>query len=1065
MPFGPVDSQADFVALEHNMLERWRRADLLEQVKASRKGANPWVFYEGPPTANARPGLHHVWPRAFKDLWMRFQTMRGHDVPRKGGWDCHGLPVEIEVEKELGISFKHEIEALGVEEFNRRCRESVGRYVNDFVALTERSAVWIDTRDTYWTLNNDYIESVWWLVRQLYEQGLLYEGHRVVPYCPRCGTALSSHELGQPGAYRDITEPSIFVRFPVVDRDVDLLVWTTTPWTLISNTGAAVGPDIEYVRVRSTDSAGLRGPNAAAGLRGPNAVERGRDLVMAAALAPEDAEVVDRWLGRDLVGWRYQRPFQFLPIDERGQRVVPGDFVSTEEGSGIVHLAPAFGADDMEAGKAHDLPVLNPVGADGAFTEQVPPWQGRQVKAADREIIDDLAARGVLVREEAYTHAYPHCWRCGTALIYWAKNSWFVRTSEHKGDLLRENERINWDPEHIKHGRFGDWLQNNVDWALSRDRYWGTPLPIWRCMHGHDTCIGSVAELSELARRDLSELDLHRPYVDAVELSCPVCDMPARRLPPVLDAWFDSGSMPSAQHHYPFGDKAAFERNFPADFICEAIDQTRGWFYSLLAVNTLVFDSTPYLNVVVLALVVDEFGQKMSKSKGNVLDPWQILETFGADALRWYFFSAGSPWTSRRVYEDGIREATRKTLLTVWNVFAFFATYADIDGWEPEPDDALPQPTHVLDRWVLAVLDTAVVEVTERMDAFDALGASAAVAGLVDDLSNWYVRRSRPRFWGAGGAGDPVALATLHHCLVVTAQLLAPFCPFLADELYTRLTGVRGPNAMIGNTSVHLSDWPEPSAWADAGLVAEMAAARRLVGLGRAARTDAGVRLRQPLRRALLLYPDAELSDDVRQEVASELNVQGLEDVASLEELMSWTVVPNFRALGPRLGRKVNEVKQALAEADGAALRRQLEAQGWIEVAGERLERGDVEVRAGGHEEFALAQEGGWAVALDLELDDDLRHAGMARELVRELNDLRKRLDLALTDRVAVRVGAGPRLAAALDAHDDWVAQEVLAASLEVVPPGSPAGGAYEIAIDEEPARVELRAVTSSPGS
>ncbi|MDQ3978069.1 MAG: isoleucine--tRNA ligase, partial [Actinomycetota bacterium] len=1016
MPFGPVDSQADFVALEHKVLERWREADLLEQVKASRKGASPWVFYEGPPTANARPGLHHVWPRAFKDLWMRFQTMRGHDVPRKGGWDCHGLPVEIEVEKELGLRSKHEIEAFGVEEFNRRCRESVRRYVNDFEALTERSAVWIDTRDTYWTLSNDYIESVWWLVRQLYDKGLLYEGHRVVPYCPRCGTALSSHELGQPGAYRDVTELSIYVRFPVVGADYDLLVWTTTPWTLISNVAAAVGPDIEYVRVSSADP-GLGGPTSAGG----------RDLVMAAALAPEGAEVTERWLGSQLVGWRYQRPFEFLPVDDRAQRVVAGSFVTTDEGTGIVHLAPAFGVDDMEVGKAEDLPMLNPVGADGAFDASVPPWQGVQVKAADRGIIEDLASRGVLVREEAYTHAYPHCWRCGTPLIYWAKNSWFVRTSERKADLLRENETINWHPEHIKHGRFGDWLQNNIDWALSRDRFWGTPLPIWRCANGHDTCIGSVAELSELAglrgpnaeqSRDLTDLDLHRPYVDGVELACPAagCGERAHRLPPVLDAWFDSGSMPSAQHHYPFGEAADFEEHFPADFICEAIDQTRGWFYSLLAVNTLVFDSTPYRNVVCLALVVDEFGQKMSKSKGNVIDPWTIFESFGADALRWYFFSAGSPWTSRRVYEDGIREATRKTLLTLWNVFAFFATYADIEGWEPPADDALPQASHVLDRWVLSALDGTVVEVTERLEAFDALAASAALASFVDDLSNWYVRRSRPRFWGASGAagasgqagGDPVALVTLHQCLVVTSQLLAPFCPFLADELFTRLSPL---------PSVHLSDWPEPTAAADAGLAAEMAAARRLVGLGRAARTDATVRLRQPLRRALLLHPGTELSEEVRREIASELNVKALEDVVSLEELMTWTVVPNFRALGPRLGHKVNAVKQALAEADGAALRRQLESEGFVEVAGERLEPGDVEIRAGGHEEFALAQEGGWAVALDLELDDDLRNEGVARELVRELNDLRKRLDLALTDRIAVRIAAGPRVSAAMDAH------------------------------------------------
>ena len=1041
MPFGPVDAQADFVALEGRVLERWRQQDLFGQAKALRKGATPWVFYEGPPTANARPGLHHVWPRAFKDLWIRFQTMRGYDVPRKGGWDCHGLPVEIQIEKELGLHNKHEIERFGVEEFNRRCRESVRRYVGDFVALTERSGVWIDTIDTYWTMSNDYVESVWWLVHKLYEDGLLYEGHRVVPYCPRCGTALSSHELGQPGAYVDVTDPSIYVRFPVPDRDVDLLVWTTTPWTLISNVAAAVGTDIEYVRVRSKDGT--------------------RDLVMAADRAPEGAEVVERWPGADLVGWRYQRPFDFLPIDDRGQRVVPGTFVSTDEGSGIVHLAPAFGADDMEVARTEGLPVLNPVGPDGAFTDVVTRWAGRQVKAVDREIIQDLDERGLLVREEPYLHAYPHCWRCGTALIYWAKNSWFVRTSERKTDMLRENERINWYPEHIKHGRFGDWLENNIDWALSRDRYWGTPLPIWRCVNGHDTCVGSVADLGDLASlrgpnamdsRDVSDLDLHRPYVDEITFPCPECGGAATRLLPVLDAWFDSGSMPSAQHHFPFEDEEAFEAQFPADFICEAIDQTRGWFYSLLAVNTLVFGSTPYRNVVCLAHVVDEFGFKMSKSKGNVIDPWEIFDTFGADALRWYFFSAGSPWTSRRVYEDGIREATRKTLLTLWNVFSFFATYADIEGWEPGASADTP-PTHVLDRWVLGRLDRAVLKVADDLDAFDALGASSEVAAFVDDLSNWYVRRSRPRFWGAGGEVDHSALATLHRCLVVTAQLLAPLCPFLADELYTRLTG---------DVSVHLSDWPAAGTadgGRDEGLDGEMAAVRRLVGLGRAARTDGGIKLRQPLPRALLLHPGAELSDDVRAEIADELNVKVLEDVDTLAGLLTWTVVPNFRALGPRLGKRVNDVKLALAEADGSAIRRQLEEQGYAEVAGERLGPGDVEVRAGHHEDFAVVQDGGWAVALDLELDDALRAEGVARELTRELNELRKTVGLALTDRIALRLAAGPTVSAALAGHRDAVARDVLAVSLDVVAPGSLGADAHRLDIDGEPLAVTLEVV------
>ncbi|MDQ4068692.1 MAG: isoleucine--tRNA ligase, partial [Actinomycetota bacterium] len=928
--------------------------------------------------------------------------------------------------------------AFGIAAFNERCRQSVQRYVADWEALTERSGVWIDTDDAYWTLDNGYIESVWWLLRQLWDKGLLYEGHRVTPYCPRCGTALSSHELGQPGVYREVVDPAAYVRFPVVGGEADLLVWTTTPWTLISNVAAAVGPDIEYARVR--------------------AAEGGRDLVMAASRVVEGSQIVERFRGADLIGVRYSRPYELLPLDGFEPRVVSADFVSTEEGSGIVHLAPAFGADDMEVGRANNLPVLNPVGPDGAFDERITPWAGRGVKDADRDIVADLHRRGLLVMAEEYRHSYPHCWRCGTPLIYWAKTSWFVSTSERQADLLRENERINWHPDHIKHGRFGDWLQNNVDWALSRDRYWGTPLPIWRCPTGHDTCIGSVEELSRRSGLDLSRLDLHRPAVDRIPLPCSHegCAETARRVTPVLDAWFDSGSMPSAQHHYPFGDRAQFDLtatldgsppHYPADFICEAIDQTRGWFYSLLAVNTLVFDSTPYRNVVCLAHIVDQDGQKMSKSKGNVIDPWDIFNQFGSDALRWYFFSAGSPWTNRRVYEEGIRESTGKTLLTLWNVFSFFATYADLDGWQPGDWTT----NHVMDRWVLSQLRDTIVKVTEDLEGFDALGAATAIATFVDDLSNWYVRRSRPRFWGGPGQpSDGGAHAVLYRCLVVTSQLLAPFCPFLADELHRVLTG---------SASVHVTDWPRAVGPPDTGLAEEMEAARRLVGLGRAARTDAGVRTRQPLRRALLLHPGVGLSDEVKAEIMSELNVRALEDVESLSDLMTWTVVPNFRALGPRLGKKVNEVKAALAQADGSEVRRVLDLQGYVDIAGERLGPDDVEVRADRHEDFAVAQEGGWAVALDLELDDDLRLEGLARELVRDLNDLRKQRDLALSDRISLTVEAGPRLTAALEAHRQWVMAQVLAAELVLGPASEEAAS---LDVDAEQVRVDLRVTAAA---
>jgi len=1053
MPFGPVDPDFDLVAIERQQLERWDRLGLQEKARQLRAGGPPWVFYEGPPTANGRPGLHHVWARVFKDLYPRFRTMQGYQVPRKGGWDCHGLPVELAMEKELGLSSKADIEEFGVAAFNQRCRESVLRYVDDWTDLTRRAGVWIDTEDAYWTLDNDYIESVWWLVGQLWDAGLLYEGHRVSPYCARCGTALSSHELGQPDVYRDVTDPSVFVRFPLDATDgpaagADLCVWTTTPWTLVSNVAACVGPDITYVRV----------PASAMGTSG-------RDLVMAGALVPEDAlaEVTATFPGSDLVGLTYQRPFDLvdLPDDHPGDawRVVADGFVSTTEGSGIVHLAPAFGEDDARIARAEGLPVVNPVGPDGAFLEGVGPWAGEFVKDADAGIVSALDDQGLLVRHVPYDHSYPHCWRCSTPLIYWAKTSWFVRTSERRDLLVDANETVNWQPPFIKHGRFGQWLANNVDWALSRDRFWGTPLPIWRCSDcEQDTCISSVAELAERSGTDVAGLDLHRPFVDEVTVACGSCGGEARRLPPVLDAWFDSGAMPSAQHHFPFagrpGDTSGgLPGSFPADFICEAIDQTRGWFYSLLAINALVFGQSPYRNVVCLALVVDEHGAKMSKSRGNVIDPFDLFDGQGADALRWYFFSQGQPWTTRRVFDEGIREATRQTLVTLWNVHSFFCTYADIAGFIP--DGSAPAPTHVLDRWILSRLDELVGTVTAALEDFDALSGATALAAFVDDLSNWYVRRSRARFWRSE---DTTAMHTLHHCLVTTATVLAPFCPFLADDLYATLTA---PVA-TGDTpeSVHLADWPGTGGHLDPGLDAEMAAARRLVGLGRSARTEAKVKVRQPLARALLLHDGPPLGAEVTAEVAGELNVRALEEIDTLSGLLRWQVLPNFRALGPRLGPGVNDIKQALAVADGTALKAELDATGTVEVAGVTLSAGEVEVRADRHEAFALVEDEGWAVALDLDLDDGLRAEGTAREVVRALNELRKASGFDIADRVEVRLGAPTALAGPIGTHREWIAGEVLATTLDVVAPDEVPDGAA-VDIDGTSLVVHLRRTTT----
>ena len=1021
MPFESVPSRFEPVALEERVARRWRDGQVFAESLRRREGAPEWVFYEGPPTANGRPGIHHVLGRVFKDLYPRFHTMRGRYVARKGGWDCHGLPVEVEVEKELGFSGKPQILEYGIEAFNQRCRESVYRYVEDWSALTARIGMWIDTADAYWTLTNEYIESVWWVVRQMWDRDLIYEGFKVVPYCGRCGTALSSHELGQPGAYRDLTEPSVYVRFPVSDRDFDLLVWTTTPWTLVSNVAAAVGPGLEYVRVRGRDGR--------------------RDVVMAAgrvaAALGDDAEVVGPVPVVDLVGLRYERPFDFLPIDPGANRVVAADFVTLEEGSGIVHLAPAFGEVDREAAEREGLPVLNPVGPDARFDASVPaPYAGRFVKDADPDLVDALAAEGKLEAVVDYTHSYPHCWRCGTPLIYWAKPTWFASTSAHLDALLRENETIGWHPEHIKHGRFGDWLENNVDWALSRDRFWGTPIPVWRCRDcAADTCIGSVTELSERAGADLSDLDLHRPYVDDVPIACEACGGRAFRVEPVLDAWFDSGSMPSAQFHYPFEHEDLFERRFPADFICEAIDQTRGWFYSLLAVNTLVFDRSPYRNVVCHGLIVAGDGQKMSKSKGNVIDPWTVLDTRGADALRWNLLSAGSPWTTRRVSEASIDESTRRFLVTLWNTYSFFVTYANIDGWTPETAASTDRASHVLDRWARSRLHTTVGDVTAALDGFDALRAAQALAALVDDLSNWYVRRSRARFWKES---DRAAHATLHECLVTLAKLMAPFCPFVADELYDNLSD--------DSDSVHLADWPEADPAAiDPELEAVMALARQIVSLGRAARTDSKLRVRQPLRRALVLLPrGTTLPDEVTAEVADELNVKALEPITDLEGLITYEVVPNFAKLGPRAGKHMPGLKQALMAADGAEVRRTLAEDGSyrVEVDGESFEVGpdDVEVRATSHEELALAQEGHAAVALDTVLDDDLRLEGIAREVVRALNDQRKADGFEIADRIRVWLRSEGAGRDALERHGDWIKDDVLAVDYDVAEPDGSEG-------------------------
>ncbi|MGH8930053.1 MAG: isoleucine--tRNA ligase, partial [Egibacteraceae bacterium] len=811
MAFEPVDQQPDLSALEKRILERWRERDVFRRSLERTAGGPLFCFYEGPPTANGRPGVHHVEARVFKDIFPRYRTMRGNHVPRMAGWDCHGIPVELEVEKQLGFNRKTQIEEYGVAAFNARCRESVTRYVDDWERLTERIGFWVDTDGAYWTMSTEYVESVWWSLKELFDRELLYEDYRIVPYCPRCGTALSDHEVAQ--GYQQTEHPSIYVRLPVetgplAGEGADLLIWTTMPWTLISNTAAAVGENIRYVLARG-GRAGDR-PVVLAADRLADALGDGAEILRDAALD-------------ELIDARYRAPFDFVgpgSADDPGgdasswRYVVVGDFVKTDEGSGIVHTGAAFGEDDMRLAREHGMPVVTPVNAEGRFDERVDAYAGMFVMDTHARIIDDLRDAGLLVHAGTYTHTYPFCWRCKTPLLYYAKLSWYIATTRFRDRLLRENAEVDWRPPHIRDGRYGNWLENNVDWALSRERYWGTPLPFWRCGDcGHTVAVGSLAELGKRAGTDLSALDPHRPYVDDVTFACEACGGPMHRVPEVIDAWYDSGAMPFAQFGYPHvpGSVERFTAMFPADYTAEGIDQTRGWWYSLEAVATLLFDRSSYRRALCLGHIVDADGRKMSKSVGNVLDPWMLIDTHGADALRWLLAVEGNPWQSRRVGDEPLREVTRKLLLTVWNTYYFFVTYALLEGWAPDQAAPAIPDRPVMDRWILAELADVTAEADAALTDFDATRAGRRLAGFADDLSNWYVRRSRGRFWntdpGARQGDTQAAFATLHACLTTLAGLLAPFTPFLAEELYENL--VRGVNGHAED-SVHLAAYPVP---------------------------------------------------------------------------------------------------------------------------------------------------------------------------------------------------------------------------------------------------------------
>jgi len=1040
MSFKEVTGRYDGPALEEEVLAFWREHDVFAETLKQSDGRPHFSFNEGPPTANGKPGIHHVLARSFKDAFPRYKTMRGYHVPRKAGWDTHGLPVEHEVEKELGIFDKKEIEEkVGIAEFTRRCRESVMRYIGDWEKMTERMGFWVNLDEAYYTLDNGYIESVWQLLKNIWDKDLIYRGYKVVPYDPRIGATLSSHELAQ--GYRDVEDPSIFVRFNVVgEKDTSFLVWTTTPWTLPANLLLAVHDDIDYVYVETDDET----------------------LILAQALCEtvlRDTEykIVRKVKGSELVGARYERLFDFLSIDGDAFRVVSAEFVSTESGTGIVHTAPPYGVDDLALGQEHGLPVVHAVGQDGLFLPEIEPVAGMFFKDADKPIIRLLKERGLMFRSERYLHSYPFGWRTGDPIIYYAKNAWYIRTSEHKDRMVELNQDINWVPETIRDGRFGNWLENNVDWALSRERFWGTPLPVWVNDDGDYLCLGSVAELEQLTGRSLTELDLHRPAVD--EVTFDKDGKTYRRVPEVIDCWFDSGAMSYAQWHYPFENKDVFDQHFPADFICEAIDQTRGWFYTLHAIATLVSDSVAYKNCICLSHIVDKDGKKMSKSVGNIVNPYDVFDTVGADALRWYFLARLSPEAQKRISVEIVADVASSFINTFWNTYGFFVLYARLDDVDLGDDIPLADRPEI-DRWAIALLHRTVRICTEALDAFDAKRAGDAIESFVDQLSNWYVRRNRRRFWKSTDPDDKrSAYLTLYECLDVAHRIMAPFAPFLAENVYQNLVRSRDPDAPL---SVHMTDWPQhDAAIEDDQLLFEISVVQKVAGLARAARGQSGVRTRQPLSRLLIRAPDdaaAKALADHQDQILEELNVKSIEFIARDAGLVSYRIKPHLPRIGKQYGKLIPKIKQALDAIDGAVIAGAVARDENVEldVEGQTVTLGpeDLLIETSSAEGYACGEDGGYLTALDTSLNEELVLEGVARELVRTVQDARKQTGLEVSDRIVLGISGSAGVEAALTAHRDYLMAETLAVEWQVGQPNPRLS--EERILDDEKWRIEI---------
>ena len=1009
-----VSTELSFADREKEVVKFWKDNDVFEKSIENRRDGEIYTFFDGPPTANGKPHIGHVLTRAIKDLIPRYRTMKGYKVLRKAGWDTHGLPVELEVEKALGISGKPQIENYGVEDFIKKCKDSVFTYQSDWEEMSDRVGFWADMNDPYVTYHNDYIESVWWALRQIWDKGLLYKGHKIMPYCPRCGTALSSHEVAQ--GYKDVKENSIIAKFPIKGTENEyLLAWTTTPWTLPSNVALCVNPDETYIKVDCGEE----------------------KYILAEALSEKvlDCEftVLEKYVGKDLCGMEYIPLYDFAKPDKKAYFVVADGYVTMDDGTGIVHIAPAFGEDDSRVGKENDLPFVNLVNTQGKYIDGVGEWSGLFVKDADKLIIRDLKERNQAFAVIPFEHSYPFCWRCDTPLLYYACDTWFIEMTKVRDKLLKNNEKVNWMPDNIKHGRFGNFLENIIDWGLSRSRYWGTPLPIWECECGHKHVIGSVAELHEMGINCPDDIELHKPYVDRVKLRCEKCGGEMTRVPEVIDCWFDSGSMPFAQWHYPFENKELFEQNFPADFISEAIDQTRGWFYTLMAISTLLFDEAPYKNVVVLGHVQDEKGAKMSKHKGNVIAPMDILNDQGSDAVRWYFYSNSAPWLPNRFSAKNVSESQRKFLGTLWNTYAFYVLYAEIDKFDPTEHTLDVNKISVLDKWILSKLNRAVDAADKFLADYKITEATRVIQEFTDELSNWYVRRSRERFWGTEMTDDKIsAYMTLYTVLVEFSKACAPFIPFMTEQIYQNLVISVDKSAPL---SVHLCDYPTVKPEFDfPEIERDMDAIRKVVMLGRACRNDASIKNRQPVAK-IFVQSDKKINDDYIYIILDELNVKAVEFTDNADEFISYKFKPQMRTMGPKYGKLMKPIFEVLNTMNGGEVMADLNAGKTVsfEVEGTHVElmRDDVLVETEKKDGYVSSSDMGCTVVLDTNLTDELIEEGFVREIISKLQTMRKESGFEVQDNIKIVFSSDEKLEKIIERNKSEISEQTLAVSIE----------------------------------